>query len=684
MADHLDWGQLVDGLPKIPTSLPQKLQFQHRIRAYYKHLNRAQAFCHFSIGGRTFSLQEFLENASQLQELERLLEMEIELDFAGERITRPLLHHLVRTQDEVLETLLRKGMHGAFLTNTHESLLHVACECGSVRIVRTLLERHPELARMNTQEGISPLHWLFMFEEAELRRIGEELGGHGASINRVGVRFLTEFNLVFSGPPLHWAIMARNMSAVKVLIDLGADVNLSTPAPRDCLEYSGFSIDVATCLLMSEIVELLISRGAQVYHTPDGPGMSALHYIGETVDPFRLWLYHGSHVREAAKETMKVLLRNGAKLEAVDDSDPAPLQWIVNRTTCITLVLETFLTYKPPLSENILYSAAFALQHDRFNSGKMALLLEYCSRRLDSESFTRECMNALRICVKDGTVGAVKEIISRHSVDAKDIIHEEELVHAAAENDHAEMIDILLGYGADIDLDRDGTAAAVACRFSKRKALGFLLSRGASILSHPSERSSTTLLHHIVTNRTSPHESERTLRFVCDKFSEKFAPLVDNYDDKGFTALHRAIIWGNINNINHLMADLNASGLPIRGTDVSPTTLAALCRKRPPWQIFQQGDDHQKVYKRQLSFIIDYLVETMRLDPPNRAIENHNVEEYWTTPVESQWSPNEQRSDWYIKPEYSDTKVERTASNWWGVRWRAQSSTTEALDTAGD
>jgi len=648
------WYRLLEDLQQIP----QQLHFSRLIRAYYKHKNLQAASGTIDIGNQTLLSQdkEVLKDFLLKQDIDHLHEVWVELNIAEDGLQKPLMHHLIVAHESLADMVLRRGVEGSFFTSNGISLLHVACACGSTKIVRTLLELFPNIARQCSKDGISPLHWLFMFDDTEIPEMAKALVSNGASLDRVGVMVFTDFNLVFSGPPLHWAIMARNPAAVRALIKSGAELNEDTPMPTDCLQYSGYAVDLAVCLLMPEIVELLICHGAELRQRPDSSGMTTLHYIGDTIDPFRMWLYHGKSVKAAVKETVQILLRNGADINETSDDGITPIQWMVSRTTCITSVLEPFLDFEPKASKNLLSLAAVALQHDCLNHRKMTLLLEYCSRTLQEEDFRLDCTNALKKCTRDGTVEAARKILTHGSGLAKDLIDREELVHLAAENDHPEMISLLLDLGGNIDLDTGGTPAAAAASFAKRKALGFLLSHGATVLSLPSQTSQATLLHEIVANTSSPQESEKTLEFVCQNFRDRFLPVVNNFDDRGLTALHEAIIWGNEKNIARLLTNMDAAPLCIRGTDISPTTLAALTQEYTPWLILQQGDSSIQQHKRSMTDILRFLVESMRLEPPDLAPKDHaRVTKYWTTPQNSAWAPTDQISDWYIRRNYSDT-----------------------------
>lgn len=634
------------------------LHFSSLIRTYYKQyqpsVNSCKIMCDdmiFAFHGQA-SLDEFLLDTS----IDCLQDFIIEIDVPGsETISKPLMHHLIATNEPLTEYLLRRGVDGSVLEDNNVSLLQIACALGSVRMVHTLLELFPSLANQPTKDGVSPLHWLFMFEDDEIFHMAKTLVEHKATLLGVGVMRFTDFNLIFSGLPLHWAVMARNASAVRALVELGGQKIPWTPS-IPCLTYPLYAVDLAVCLLMPEIVELLIEFGAEIGPRPETSGTPSLHFIGDTVDCFRLWLYHGRSLKEAVCATIDVLLAHGADINGTSDDGITALEWVVGRTTCLTDVMESLLQYNPRFSsensqsKNPIYLASAALQHDQLNSSKMRLLLDYASKMTEPEELVASCVESLRRCTIHGSVEAAKELISVIWPYNEDIINEEELLHLAAENDQAETIELFLKMGADIDLDTGGTPAAAAASYGKRRALGSLLSHGASILSLPSTRSSTSLLHEIVANTNSPHESFQTLNFVCDGFKDLLLPIVDKYDDRGMTALHEAIVWGHLRNAALLLETLKASPLCIRNTEISPTTLAVLARDNPPWHLAQQGNEGIKRYYHSMSDVLRYLTETWNLAAPDTNLVAPEITKHWTTPTKSLWSAEDQVANWLSRP----------------------------------
>lgn len=240
-------------------------------------------------------------------------------------------------------------------------------------------------------------------------------------------------------------------------------------------------------------------------------------------------------------------------------------------------------------------------------------------------------------------------MIATLAPDAADIINQRELLHVAAEENHASMIRLFLEHGADINLDTGGTPAAAAASRSKREAFCELLDRGAITLCLPTTNSQTSLLHEITACTSSSHEAESTMALVCERYVDLFSDVVDNYDDRGITALNGAIIWANLKIVALLIQCLHASAILVHGTTLSPTALANLSRRHPPWHIEQQEKRGLESHEQQVSAVLSYLVEICGMDPPDDNVTKHNIFRHFLTPNPSHWSKYDQLADWYMK-----------------------------------
>jgi ankyrin repeat protein len=631
------FSQYLDELERELLQVPPLLRFTARIRRFYKNQFAQMANYPMTIAelGITSQGLDAIKNIL-LAETPILHELDVILDVGQNRIRTPLMHYLINSHQEFAEILLQKGVNGNFLTEHNVSLLNIACAAGAFQITQLLVELFPSLTSATSKNGISPLHLLFMFSESEIPLIAKLLVENNAPFLANGVMDLHDFSLILSGLPLHWAILTRSTSAVRALLDLGADVNQGSYAQLDHLQYPEFAVDIAVSLHMPEMVQLLTKRGALIFDRPEDSVPPALHYIGEAIEPFFIWLLHGNLYKEAAQKTVQVLLNAGLHVNMCSDDNINVLQYAATRANHQTYVLETILGLGPSVttgndaSRSPIYLTSTAMQHDRLNSEKMKLVVDYSQEHLSSEEFKGACREALKNCAQHGTIGAASVIIATLGVDSKAIIEEEQLMHLAAEHDEPEMIRLLLDAGVDINFSSDGTSAASAAARGKKKALKFLLSNGSTVLSMRSHDDEDTILHDIVGPLMSPAKSSVTLSFVQENFQDLFTPVVDNYNMFGFTALHEAIIWGNLRNMVILLEHFEAHPRNVKNTDISPTTLITFLKADPPGYYIQQGELALRGYQETLDAMLDYLCETCELQPPNTNAAATALNNYWT------------------------------------------------------
>lgn len=628
-----------------------------RIRITHKFWLRTSSVDVFIHGHKTALQGITLETLLQQASIETLHTLQVEgRTPTGNVFRKPLLHHIALHDPILMELVLRRGAEGSILTHDNESLLHVACECGCVKLVELLLEVYPKLAQQNTKTGISPLHWLFMFDDAEIPVVAQMLGERGASTEQVGVKFLQELNIIFAGPPINWAITARNICAVRAVISLGIDVNLYTRLPANCSNFPPYAIDLAASLLLPEITEVLAAHGALVDGRAEDPDLPAIGNVGDKFDPFVLWLYHGNGIGSATRMTIEVLLKYGASLEDhVED--------ILTFTTHNPSVLEQFLRFNPKITNETISMAAMSSRHDPLNCKKMDMILDYCATHLDKYSFRLHCIEALPICVGDGSISAVQSLLRRLGNNTRAVVDDHGLLHVAAENDHVDMIDLLLSHGGSLNLDSGSTPAGTAAFHSKRQALGFLLSRGADMT-----HDDCTILHDIVSNSSPAHESEETLKMVCSRFRDSAVVVVNDYNSQGFTALHAAVVWGSIKNVSRLILELNADGRNIKNSNLSPTDVAAFCMNQPPGAVLRGGIHSVIAYKKSMRSIIDYLESSIGLPAPKPVVSSEMLEDFLNAP-QADASRHYIESEWYtdIRHRYI---TKPNPVRWWGIWWK--------------
>ncbi|KAL9610415.1 MAG: hypothetical protein Q9167_004870 [Letrouitia subvulpina] len=635
-----------------PTKLPS-----HLVREYYTQQQNVDQIIGYYLEDQWFDLTEpkslidLLLNAG----LEKIGKFYVELDHVGEIRAVPAIHFLISHQPEIARSVIAGDFNGLSTDDSQVSILNTACALGSAALAKDILRLFPDLAFIPSKDGTTPLHWLFMFEDKDMIEIGELLVACGARLSATAVRDLPDFNLVLSGPPLHWAIMIRNELAVRTLLNLGASMANNAPVPTHYKMYPWHALSLATCLFLPEMVQILLDAGAPLDGEGAKEGVTALHAIADTCDPFRLWFYHGPNVEKAAKDTIGVLLETGADINIFAPS--TPLGWSTSTTTCMTWATKALLAYNPSIRVNdkddgnsIITIAATSLRHDQINREKMRLILDFASSRLPQDSFLSQCIKGLKECAKYGMNGAIQELFAHVLPLSPNVIDEQELLHLAAEDDQVEMVKLLLSLGASIDLGDYGTAAACAALNCSQKSLCLLLESGSTVLSIPTDGSTMTLLHEIMHGYAPFQKTFKTLSLLHEHFRDRFLPVVNNFDKRGFTALHSAIICGKLANIALLLEKFGADPMiPIRGTSISLTTLAMLGRSHPYAYVRAFGDESLKQYDKDMAAIIEYLTGTWRLPAPEYSIKEHWVTTLWER--QNSLPEDEDDFDWGF-PEY--------------------------------
>ncbi|GLB08374.1 hypothetical protein AtubIFM57258_004263 [Aspergillus tubingensis] len=233
-----------------------------------------------------------------------------------------------------------------------ETPLYKACQAGQTNTVNYLLDHGAASSITTRRDKLTPLHWLFMFSECSTRTIATRfLREGGADVNALMVPERTEegayaarrnfmihypFELPM-GTPFHWAAFARNIPAMEVLLDLGADVN----ATYHDSDNATTALGLASWYGDLEVVRFLLSKGANG-GAKDARGRNMLHlmtfhqpeYHGPLRQAWHYWIRHGSwdsHLQQMT-DMVAALTLAGVSLEDRDEVYP--------RTTAVVRAAE--------------------------------------------------------------------------------------------------------------------------------------------------------------------------------------------------------------------------------------------------------------------------------------------------------------------------------------------------------
>ena len=113
--------------------------------------------------------------------------------------------------------------------------LYLACRTGSVKTVRVLCSNGADASIAEESRGVTCFHWLFNFPSESIEEVADLLLHHGGNPNAVARKSHLQHDHHFPfkwpfGAPLHWAVAARNPTAVTALLSHGADAGLRNRA----------------------------------------------------------------------------------------------------------------------------------------------------------------------------------------------------------------------------------------------------------------------------------------------------------------------------------------------------------------------------------------------------------------------------------------------------------------------
>ncbi|KAK4231615.1 hypothetical protein QBC38DRAFT_407579 [Podospora fimiseda] len=468
--------------------------------------------------------------------------------------------------------------------------LTLACQHGNLVDAMNLCRQCTKFVPV--PEKPTPVHWLIMFGEAEVETIGKALLAESGPckdhidtvLTAARSVFLPSHCLELFGSPLHWAARTRNLAMVKLLARLGANVNVRwTRPPRTSLDVQNSELsplDVAVAFHMAEIVQALIDRGADMYtsHYPTkSPHWhSAMHCIGfgpPLVLLFSRFVIHGRHYSEAMRKTVEVLLSNGVHIDTEVLGGTTPLmlaagtpwveeyilQEVINAGACPRRIRESD-------GADTLSILIQKLRWRRFDDAGLRLVAPLVADTINV--LDKNGLNPLHYASMSGSHIGIRAL-SDAVPDTFDInTRNSKGQHAmdlAARLNMTEVISLLVkNYNVPVDIlsvvpKRDDkievTPLAVAANRKHKEAVDLLLSLGANpdFASSGAHTFGPNLLHLACIEHFQEQESlvEHLLRShssLCD------ASFLNAVDAKGWTVLHKATFYGDVEAVKALLA----------------------------------------------------------------------------------------------------------------------------------
>ena len=265
----------------------------------------------------------------------------------------PLLYACQNGRTKIVKILLEKGadIFAKCNKNGRACAIHFAAQSGKTNLIDFLLQRGFDINRQNYHKE-TPLHYILQYwnypqnKRTSLYEKTKILIDRGANINTKSLD---------SETPLMLAIMANDISVVKLLISLGANVNHGRNETTP-LHY-------AACFQRGQhhqIIQILINNGAEIDSQAGISLTTPLHTI----------IFNNGSIKSA-----KILLENGAKLLLKNAYGETSFHLAVRYTN--TEFIKLALEFQPSLVELLNTSKdfpnEFALQLKKESALKMII-----------------------------------------------------------------------------------------------------------------------------------------------------------------------------------------------------------------------------------------------------------------------------------------------------------------------
>ena len=546
------------------------LYFSHRLRLHQKNLSQSVRQRFWKCDGVHFTLS----NSSSLVSLFQRHDCHqpcISMDTPGMIARRNNLLELVAEAGDA--TVVKRLIEDQTWSDKELGCaLTKACEHGHFATAEFLAHHCPHF--QDEEDGPSPLHWLVMFDQNEAEQLASLLvlgssdnveSANGVcrdmvnAMPRPGSEPYTfpDHCLQLTGSPLHWAVGARNLALVTLLIELGASIHLrwsynSQPASslssHQRPDLTPFELTIAWHL--PEICEVLWKATPSSHQANIVKSSATFHSVGKHALPFLRYIIHGSKHVQALSDTIGMLHSWGFDAQCKDKQKEPALMVALADPDQEIYVLQGLMSIsdcneKVTLDgKNAVTLVAATSSRRRYSAQRLLLVVERVTNINDVDHSGR---NALHYFAADDNDRLCDVLLQSRTLDInKPNANGETAAHIAATLNSAMILKLLVRKGADIEIFNSAkqTPLALAIVHRQKAAIQVLIQAGADIsLGHRDGSSKTSALHAAV---WGPNSLDSIFCYLLENFPVFRDPLLlDLVDEHGWTPLHRAACFGD-------------------------------------------------------------------------------------------------------------------------------------------
>ncbi|KAL8693855.1 MAG: hypothetical protein Q9218_001411 [Villophora microphyllina] len=426
----------------------------------------------------------------------------------------------------------------------------------------------------------TPLHWMIMFGAQEAVELIQSLV-QGSSKKQPGpcehlldsapsagegLCYLADHCLELFGTPLHWAVRTRNLNLVRMLCNLGANVNVRWRPPppihadvqKPTLPHLS-PLDVAVQFHLPEIAETLLDFGAQWLGTSLEESHTPLHCIGLACPPFSRHILHGDDYQAALEETLAVVSQYGYDINEVDPNNYNALMIALSDCDCEPYIIRGLLRAGARTDlvteddeSNLAHIGASVSLSRPYNVECFALIAGDVPNINQLDRYGRSALHYAAITGSKPIAGILADLASI-DLECKSSKGDTAL-HFAATFGSVDVLLLMIQNGASIEaLNATGkTALQLAVLNRRREATEILLASGADVSFASTELSlGGNILHAAATGIRSEETMVSDLLMKYAKL--RSAPVLNGTNSEGWTPLHKSAYFGDYDAVTALL-----------------------------------------------------------------------------------------------------------------------------------
>ena len=545
------------------------LYFVHRIQTYQRSLIEDTMQCVWRCENVEFqpSNADIFKNILQVNDLSQAC---ISADATGVLARRSNLLDLVAENgDAILVENLLKSRNWS--DEELASTLTKACQYGHFTLAMLLSSHCKEM--LDEEGSPSPLHWLFMFNDEEARKLATVLifgaskdheNANGLCKNVINTMsrldsrsiFLPEHCLHLTGSPLHWAVWTRNLSVVSTLIEFGADPHLArfdTSIPEFYPEHPLFSctpFELAVALHLPEICDT-IWKGTSRSRQEDLASPDVFHIIGLASLPFQRYMIHGADHARALRDTIIHFQSWGFDIRCKNEAGETTFMAALKNTDQEAYILREIL-HAGGLSheiskdgKNAATLAAVTTSRQRYSNVQRMLLAVESTKDINATDHSG--FNALHYLTIQDHGLLCRNLLRAEGSNVNERTRDgETAVHLAAIHNAGTVLKILIQEGADIEIRSRSlsTPLELAIFFRQKEIINTLMKAGADVHLGKCAGSPHTGALHVAVSGVAFGAS------VASHLLETYAVFrhpsqLNLVDEFGWTPLHKAAYFAD-------------------------------------------------------------------------------------------------------------------------------------------